>query len=350
MKMAGQKHELSFSWQKPLWGYKWEDAVPCSPWGEPLDAMGGDEREKYGDEFFSVPKGPFLMEKHPSFMCVPFAPLENPLLFAQFSDIAATEDSFLAWANEHGRLIEVERNEGYEFNFLLSPLSPKDGDTLEAIRSCGRYRAIEKDGRHYVIEKPDPLSFWIQEHRDLSFAVMLWEFASNHDPRLKGILEWCEDTRRAYAYPFDREKLGEVDFEKLGKDKGYSPKFIFPPRRIENYHPQKYDAQIAASRFIQQEINRKLAIYPLETRIEIDERGQHHYVHEPSSLLSAMWFQFSLALAGEIKLKRCSICGRWENMEGHRESWSKHANCANYDRVKRARNKKKGMISTNVGA
>jgi hypothetical protein len=53
-----------------------------------------------------------------------------------------------------------------------------------------------------------------------------------------------------------------------------------------------------------------------------------------------MWYLFYLACAGEIELRRCAVCGRWEDMEGHRETWSRHANCANYERVKRSRLKK----------
>jgi hypothetical protein len=87
-----------------------------------------------------------------------------------------------------------------------------------------------------------------------------------------------------------------------------------------------------------------MRLYPLNIRFEMDEKEEVHKIIAPTSLLSAMWYQFFLAQTGEIKLRRCAICNRWEDMEGHRETWSKHANCANYDRVKRARLRKRGKV------
>jgi hypothetical protein len=72
----------------------------------------------------------------------------------------------------------------------------------------------------------------------------------------------------------------------------------------------------------------------------MDEDGLLRKTLVPTSLLSAMWYQLYLAVIGEIKLRRCAICWKWENMEGHRVNWSKHAACANNERVKRSRSKK----------
>ena len=350
MELTAQKISVSFVWRRALLGYKWENAVQCNPWGEPFDTMGEDERGRYEDDISSAPTGPFLLEKHPNMMRVPAAPLEDPLLFAQFADIAPTEESFLDWANKHGRLIEAESREEYAPYFFLSPFTPRNEDALDAVLSCEWYHVVERDGQHYLVVKPDPLSFWKREHRDLSFAVLVWELAVNRDPRLNGIMKWHEDTRRVYAYPFDRARLEDVDFERLGKDENYFPEFVFPPHRIEGYHPERFDVKKAAMRYVLQEINRKFAEYPLATRLQIDEREQPRYILKPGNLLSAMWYQLFLAQMGEIRLKRCAICGRWENMAGHRESWKKHANCANYDRVKRARDKKKGKVAKDDSA
>ena len=342
MEKFTQKFEASFSWHRHGHGYKWESSRPCSPWGEPFDSMDGNEREKYQDIVSSAPDGPFLVEKTLSIMRVPYEPMANPLLFAQFSDILPTEGSFLDWADEYGRLIDIENNPEYFYDFILSPCTPKDGREADFELSGDVHRIVERDGMYYRIAKPDPLSFWKREHRDLSFSVMLWEMALNDDPRLSGILEWHEDIGRAYVYPFPRDRLESTDFERLGRDDGYSPDFVLPPRRIENYHPKRFEAKKAASRYVQRETNRKMRLYPLTVRFETDENEETHKIIEPTSLLSAMWYQFFLAQTGEVSLKRCSICGRWENMEGHRTTWSKHANCANYGRVKRAREKKKG--------
>jgi hypothetical protein len=239
----------------------------------------------------------------------------------------------------------IESNTQYFYDFILSPYIPRDKKELDFALSNGTHRIIEKSGMYYSVEKPDPLSFWYLEHRDLSFAVMLWEMASKNDLRLESILEWHENERQAYIYRFPRDKLDDIDFGRFGKDKKYTPDFILLPHRIENYHPQKLNAKKAVLSYIQQVTSEKIQLYPLVMRFMTNEKEGIQKTLEPTSLLSAMWYQFFLAQAGEIRLKRCSICGKWEDMEGHRESWRKHANCANYDRVRRARLKKKGSLS-----
>jgi hypothetical protein len=128
----------------------------------------------------------------------------------------------------------------------------------------------------------------------------------------------------------------------LGRgDEGiYYPHGTLPPREIEHYHPEIFEAKEAASRYIREEICRKMECYPLILVFDTDEYGEVRRIMEPTSLLSEMWYLFFLACVGEVELRRCSVCGRWENMDGHREIWSKHPNCANYQRVKRARRKR----------
>jgi hypothetical protein len=342
MEKTVQKFEISFSWRRHGFGYKWENAKLCSPWGEAFNSMDDSEREKYQELISSSSSavGPFLVEKTLSILWVGLEPLANALLFAQFSDIIPTEESFLDWANENGRLVDIENSTELLYDFILAPYTPRDEQEKNFELSIKTHRIVKKDGLLYRITKPDSLSFWKQEHRDLSFAVMLWEMISNDDPRLNDILEW--NGNRAYAYPFSRDKLDLIDFERLKKDSRYQPNFVLPPRRIEGYHPQKFNAKKAASRYIQQELNKKIRLYPLIVRFETDNKEEVHKIIQPTSLLSAMWYQLFLALSGDIRLRRCSLCKKWENMEGHRETWSKHANCANYDRVKKSRLKKRG--------
>jgi hypothetical protein len=241
----------------------------------------------------------FTVKKTPEAALFGHGPMENPLLFAQFSDMNPSDESLFDWAEEHKR-----------DNFILSPYVPKD----------------ERE--------------WRREHLDLSFAVMLWEMILKDDTRLDGIIEWNEDTKRAYVRPFPRDRLGSADFGR-GERVIYFPHYMFPSRRIENYRPASFDAKTAASRYIREEICRKMECYPMALRFETDEQGEIRGILAPASLLSEMWYLFFLACTGEIKLRRCSVCGRWENMEGHRDTWSKHPNCANYQRVKRARRKKR---------
>jgi hypothetical protein len=223
------------------------------------------------------------------------------MLFAQFSDINPEEKSLFDWA--------CERRHGTG-GAVFPTYEPKD----------------ERE--------------WRREHLKLSFAVMLWEMILKDDTRLNGIIEWNEDTKRAFVRPFPRNRLGSMDFER-GERKIYYPHYMFPSRRIENYRPASFDAKTAAAWYIREEICRKMECYPPVLRFETDESGEVRKILEPTSLLSEIWYLFFLACAGEIVLRRCAVCGRWENMEGHRNTWSRHANCANYRRVKRARRKKR---------
>ncbi|MDR1510535.1 MAG: hypothetical protein LBS53_12955 [Synergistaceae bacterium] len=336
-------YELSFPWHKHQFGYKWADAAPCSPWGEPYGEMDGGDLEKYKGIIPFALDGPFLVEKSFSIMRFPFEPLADNRLFAWFSDIIPDKESFVRWADEYGRLVDVEGNAQYSYDFILSPYTDESG--LNVGLSTTTRRIVERNGLLYQVTKPDPLSFWKQEHRDLSLAVMLWEMALKDDPRLNGILEWHEDPGRAYVYPVPRHRLTEVDFRRIGKDRSYSPSFVLPPRRIEDYRPQRFNAKRAALTYVRQEINKKMRLYPLYIRFDTDENGGIHRVIEPTSLLSAMWHQFFLAQTGEIRLRRCSVCGKWEDMKTHRESWSKHKNCANYQRLKKSRAKKREMLN-----
>jgi hypothetical protein len=336
-------YELSFSWHKHSFGYKWADAVPCSPWGEVYDEMDGGEREKYMGIIPFALDGPFLVEKTLSFMRTSFEPLADNRLFALFSDIIPNEESFLGWADEYGRLVDAESNAQYSYDCILAPYTDESG--IDVGLSTTTRRIVERDGLRYMVTKPDPFSFWKREHRNLSLAVMLWEMALKDDPRLNGIVEWHEDPGRAYVYPVPRHRLDDVDFQRMGKDGSYSPSFVLPPRRIDNYRPQRFSAKRAALAYARQETNKKMMSYPLYIRFNMDEDGDIRRVIEPTSLLSAMWHQFFLALTGEIRLRRCSVCGKWEDMETHRETWSKHKNCANYDRLKKARAKKREMLN-----
>ena len=59
--------------------------------------------------------------------------------------------------------------------------------------------------------------------------------------------------------------------------------------------PGKVDLIKAAFLYLRQETNRKLKQYPLNVLFRNTPTKEPHKVIEPSSLLSAMWYQFFLA-------------------------------------------------------
>jgi hypothetical protein len=337
MAAAVQKHELDFTWYSASAGYQWEDCRLYDPWGEPFDKW-EEERKKELENLVRIPNGPYLTEAYPQMRSIPYKPFENEALFAQFADLNPDKESFCDWAHQHGRLIDVARNpENYVF--IFPEYFPMNRTDVQHHRgSCGIY-IIERDGRFFYRAKADPLDFWVREHDALSFAVMIWEWALNADPRLEKILEYDQETRRVYIYTFPKYRLKEIDFDRFKEDINCPVK---PPHRLEGYLPVSFNVKKAALRYVQEKINGKLASWPLRTLFRTDDvSGEIRKIMEPTSLLSAMWYQFYQALVGEIRLRRCSLCGKWESMKGHRKTWTKHANCANSDRVKKARLKKR---------
>ena len=339
MNASAQKFELSFTWQKPSIGYEWEDCPICDHWG---DIPEKSELEQIYEE---IPEGPYLTEHDYSQSLVSWKPFEHPTLFAQFADLKPEQDALLQWANQHGRLIDIDSKDAV---LILSKHFTID-NLLRPLKDNPYYK---KGDQFYRRVKADPWLFWRNEQREMSFIAMLWEMLTNRDPRLNGIIMWAHEGRRVYVYKIKKELLDEIDFEKFRTDEDYllehttSRILLFDARSIERERAWlvRYcrfpDVTNAASIYIQSIINNKLSEYPLQIKFQMDEDGILRKTILPTSLLSAMWYQLYLAVIGEIKLRRCAICGKWENMEGHRVTWSKHAACANIERVKRSRSKK----------
>jgi hypothetical protein len=275
---------------------------------------------------------------------ISWKPFDHWELFAQFADLKSDQDALLQWANQHGRLIDIDGS--FSSMYILSKHFVIDN----YLRPMDDNPYYDKDGQFYRRVKADPWLFWRNEQRDLSYATMLWEMLSNKDPRLNGIIMWAHEGRRIYVYKIKTELLDEIDFEKFRTDEGYllehttSRDLLLDTRSQDQAWMARYcrypDVMNAASVYIQSTINRKLSEYPMLIKFGMDEDGMLCKALAPTSLLSAMWYQLYLAMTGEIKLRRCSICGKWESMKTHRINWSKHASCANLERVKRSRSKK----------
>jgi hypothetical protein len=340
MNASAQKFELSFTWQKPSIGYEWEDCSICDPWGDI------PERAKLEQIYEELPDGPYLTELDYSQSLISWKPFDHPALFAQFADLKPEQDALLQWANQHGRLIDIDHDGAV---FILSGHSAIEG----ILQPQYKEQHYQKGEKIYHRAKADPWIFWYQEQKELSFTTMLWEMLGKRDPRLNGIIMWAHEGQRIYVYKIKKELLDEIDFEKFRTDEDYllehttSRALMFDIRSGSDEGKAwiaRYcrfpDVINAASIYIQSTINSKLSEYSLQVKFQMDQDGMLHKTLMPTSLLSAMWYQLYLAVIGEIKLRRCAICRKWENMEGHRVNWSKHAACANNERVKRSRSKK----------
>jgi hypothetical protein len=268
---------------------------------------------------------------------IDWQPLEDAALFANFAGVQHDKDALCEWACANGRLVRAEK---------LSDGSSLHVKPHNSTVSTGGVKFSNITHGESYVQTAESASFWLREHRHLSFAVMVWEqiFTGNKNA-LSKIVTWFIDNKGVQINTFNPELLHVIDLDKLN-DPSYRQEqkigfeVLFNHQHIRSWASERFrypDVIKPARLFVQVKINEKLHEHPLQTALALDDRGTLHKIIQPSSLLSAMWHQLYLALSGEINLRRCSICGKWEDMKGHRVNWGKHKKCASHERVKRFR-------------
>jgi hypothetical protein len=319
-----QEFSLKFTWNKPEKGYMWEDC------------------EVFNDKFVGVgvsspPSGPYLVERDYAQGFVPYNPFDESTLFAKFADID-TEDkeALCTFASGYGCLVGGEVLPDGNSLFVFPSNS-----TVREVKEGHIYNSGMRRGDRYA-QCGESLSFWQNEHHDLSFAAMVWELAGNQDiESLDKVVRWILDNKGVEIVKFPRKMLAEINDEKFS-DFDYRTSnhiggeilFDFLNQRAWASSRYRYPDVIGPARlYVQTAINEKLLKYPLQIALTLDEQGNLYKRLCPTSLLSAMWYQLYLALIGDISLRRCSICGKWEDMKGHRVNWSKHKKCVSYERL-----------------
>jgi hypothetical protein len=188
---------------------------------------------------------------------------------------------------------------------------------------------------------------------------MLWELGSNGDEEnLKKMIWRSPDERKILIFALNREQLKIIDMDKVRNDREYREKnnvVVVPyydlDRDINAWRAEffaTYGEFEVAESFIVDCIANHQKGYPfralLTVNFETFKKTKHAF---PSvewmqtfcleSLLSVMYYQLSLALTGKLHLRRCDLCGNWEDMSGHNKNWRRHSTCANAERVRRHR-------------
>jgi len=226
---------------------------------------------------------------------------ENGAMFANFAELEPDDDIFCKWASGHGRLIKAEDVGNAEHLWVLP-----DKQTLRLAESK---------------------NFWYKEHAELAYATKMWDSWETRDKESLGeMLRWFR-------------KNTSMELLRLGRrETFFGPKLIRPWAAKLFRFP---DILGPAKLCVEETVNQKLIEYPLRLELIRNEKGDIKKCLRPSSLLSAMWYQLYLVLNGEIKLKRCASCCKWEDMKNHRSNWTKHKNCAIRERVRKCRDKQK---------
>jgi hypothetical protein len=282
----------NFTWIKPPkkdWYYWDEGALKFKP--------GYYHRDRTYD-YCST----FLCEREDLTNGISYHPLEDSTLFLRFASIidwASTSErpntALLEWVNEYGRLT----------TFNLKMFSEASVYKQQRMLSL-------------IAQVPETQGFYLSSQSRLRHAVALWEEIATKNKDMLSTRYGMNDEGKKIQEEI-RKDLGRTGYEYTNRTEGD----VFEMARID----------------LEQSINIAFEDYPVNLVLE---HNRATLVLRPSDLLSCMWYQLALAFKEKIKLRRCTICGQWEDMEGHRENWTKHKQCANNEAVKRYR-KKKGI-------
>lgn len=234
-------------------------------------------------------QGPFLISSPKTKSWKVYYPLEdNQELFGTFADTPKTEEGVTSFANEYGNL---------HTSYMLSPAAKKFTNFITGV----------------------PLSEWFSEIAAMKYVLEL-ERAIDKRQGLSDFLEWKDpDT---LVTPKDKYPL----ITRHGA-----------PEVFDLFH---FDDLLLPARYLlQRTANEKLG--DLEHRIDphlvmnADNGNLEPYLL-PESLIAALWFQFYEMVSGNIKLERCEICGKWENVVGKRADWRRHYSCAAKERARKS--------------
>jgi hypothetical protein len=337
--MDTQRFDMTFTWQKPSIGYTWENCLAIS--------------EDYLGRKFKVPEPDYLVERDYSQDMIVYQPLDDSTIFANFADLEPGPSTFVQWANKHGPLVGGESLKESPLIKTLIVLPKESIEPKKTIHHSGVVHTFE-DGRRGYGQLSESLQFWHKEHEDLSFAFFLWELANLKDiETLEKVVEWNDERSGVEIWKIGRYQLPTTDMNKVRerdlkyiKESGISLGYenLFDVQHIRPWASKIClypDVIRPAMLYAQLCINRKLKEFPLNFVIQVNEQGRFFNVLQPTSLLSAMWYQFLLVIRGDVKIRRCDVCGKWEDMKTHRENWHRHKSCASIQRVVKSRLKAK---------
>jgi hypothetical protein len=176
----------------------------------------------------------------------PYHPLERTGLFREFADLAPTAKGIVDFANRFGLL-------GIGGNF---PLETESGR---------------------VLVRAEPFAFWKEEIETLKKAIAFWDiFSANGD------------------LTFVRKELQKLNL---------------PPGVRRRLHIDDDDPGMAALSFVRTSTDARLQKHTSPRLLFQGNLPRLELVLMPSTLLGALWLQFSLAIDGLKRFIKCSQCG-----------------------------------------
>ncbi len=189
---------------------------------------------------------------------------DEPALFRAFAEIQKDEKAIKDFADAHGLL---------------------GGDHLRPI-------AVSEAG---IEPRGETLEDWEAEIAAMREALAAWDAVQCGDEAsLKDRVRWSDE-----RVTFETESGARVLADASTHD--WAP-FLMLPR---------YDYLRAARWLVQDIINEHIKGKVAPRLLWNEERGRSQMAVVPTSLVSALWTQFALAVDAEKDFRRCSACGKW---------------------------------------
>lgn len=224
-----------------------------------------------------------------------------------------------------------------------------------------RSREKRKSGAFRVFHS-ESMVFWVQEIWRMASAFQIWRIAEErdyellkqtlwygpcHQPGPSGVLGInCVVTNLPREILIKIFSSAEEVYEAISQGnqhvisslRSHLPEgvpLLMAYACMATEKPNSADDEIRYLKYLLQEIinvNLRDKVNPF-LRVKAD--GTFEPYLAPGDLLSAMWLQFYFSVLGERKIKRCPVCGLWEDVTERSERWTMHPECSTRERSRR---------------
>lgn len=237
--------------------------------------------------------------------------VDTPDLFHQFRDLRLDRDSLLSFANQHGWIGDTGRVDYQERGWI-----PAVG-----------------------------MQSWESEIQAMIVADQLLSWAENEDLHsLKQYFFWHStefDVRmaiRIYGRRIRAEKIPKTPNPILGPTYSWHEWLVRPDQveRLQAIGWKRGDLVGPARLAVMNIVNARLEKL-CHPRLYLDARGGMTGHWTPVNLLGCIWLQFYLNVIGQLKLRRCTVCGKEMDVTGSRSTRKMHDRCSRNQRQARWR-------------
>lgn len=118
--------------------------------------------------------------------------------------------------------------------------------------------------------------------------------------------------------------------------------FLEHPHFVQD--PSFSDNEIinTAYHYLMRQLKSRLEYFPTQFEVVYNPKETKlEQGFKTDTLLGLIWHQFFHYVTGERKLKRCPICGQWQDVTGRKSSWNAHKLCSGKERKRKWRDSKK---------